>query len=156
MNDAPSNPTQLSPLASKANQHVDQSWTDQKDELASLTLESALADISLEELAGAQAIKTEDKLAFPLIFEYSTTTRRTSYRRGEAAVQLPSGRAPSNSSWLEIDPRMSLRRALDLYGVNLLAFERLVRHTSLEILVLPVRERHDQTLRVLVRRPATP
>lgn len=137
-------------------QPSDRSWTDQNNDLANMTLENALADIPLEDLAGARATKTEDKFAIPLFFEYSAITRLTSYRRGDAVVQLPSGRAPPNSSWLEIDPRMSLRRALDLYGENLLAFEKLVRHISLEVLILPVRERHDQSLRVLVRRPATP
>jgi len=148
--------TSRPPLLSKsASRHFDQSWTD-RQELSNLTLGSELADISLEELAGALATKTEDRLSFPLIFEYSATTRRTSYRRGEAMVELAGGRAPTDSSWVEIDPRMSLRRALDLYGQDLLAFEKVVRRISLEIVVLPVRQRHEQTLRVLIRRSAKP
>jgi len=132
----------------------EQSWTDRRDGLANLTIENELADIPLEDLAGALAIKTEDRLALPLIFDFSRTTRQTTYRRGEAIVELPSGRAPRDSCWVEIDPRMSLRRALDLYGEDLLAFEKVVRRITLEIIVLPIRQRQEQTLRVLIRRPA--
>jgi hypothetical protein len=133
--------------------NTDESWTDRRDELTSLALANDLVDLSLEELAGALATKTEDRLSLPLIFEYSASTRRTSYRRGEAVIDLSSGRAPADSAWLEIDPRMSLRRAIDLYGADLLAFEKVVQRISLEIIV-PVRQRHQQSLRVLVRRRA--
>ena len=141
-------------VVNNASRHLDESWIDPQDDLPSFTFENQLADIPLEDLAGALTIKKDDRLSFPLLFAYSASTRRTSYRRGDAIADLPSGRMPRGSAWLEIDPRMSVRRAIDLYGQDLLAFEKVVRHVSLEIVVLPVRERREQMLRVLIRRPA--
>jgi len=143
--------TQRGAVVSK---NPDQSWTDRHDELASLAFTDDLGEVSLEELAGAIATKTEDRLSLSLIFDWSKTTKRTSYRRGEAVGDIPNGRAPPDSSWVEINPRMSLRRAIDLYGRDLLAFEKVVEHTVLEIVVLPIRQRRQQMLRVLVRRSA--
>jgi hypothetical protein len=138
--------------ATNGRQNRDHSWTDQEDELGNFALGTQLADVSLQEVAGALAKKTEESASIPLVFQYSASTRQTSYRRGEAIVQLADGKAPPESCWVEIDPRMSLRKALDLYGEDLLAFEKVVRRITLEVLVLPVRQRHEQTLRVLIRR----
>jgi hypothetical protein len=127
-------------------------WTDSEDGLTSLTLESSVADIPFEELAGALTSQKENRLSIPLLFDYSDSSRRTSYRIGDAIGSLPNGRPPCGTSWIEIDPRMSLKRAFELYGEDLLAFEKIVRRISLEIVVL-VRQRREQILRVLVRRP---
>jgi hypothetical protein len=134
---------------------IERSWTDDEDGLARLALDNELIDIPLEDLRGAQARTKDDRFAIPFVLDYSASTRTTSYRRGEMLVALPSGTTPPDSSWVEIDPRMTLKRAFELYGEELLSFEKVVRRVSLEILLV-VRQRREQVLRVLIRRPPRP
>jgi hypothetical protein len=144
-----------SPLALKATKQIDRTWTDDEDGLANLALDNELFDIPLEDLRGAQARTKDDRFAIPFVLDYSASTRTTSYRRGEMLVALPAGTTPPDSSWIEIDPRMTLKRAFELYGEELLGFEKVVRRISLEILLV-ARQRREQVLRVLIRRPARP
>jgi hypothetical protein len=80
-------------------------------------------DTPLDELIGAQTVKSDDKIAVPLVFEYSSTTRRTTYRKG---TEIGHNTAPADTIWVDIDPRLSLRRALEIYGPqNLYAYDKL-------------------------------
>jgi hypothetical protein len=49
---------------------------------------------------------------------------------------------------------MSLKRAVELYGEDLLAFEKVVRRISIEMVVV-TRQQREQVLRILIRRPAS-
>ena len=130
---------------------VENGWTDRSNDLVELLDGVDTSDAAIEDLVGAQAIKEDDKIAMPAVFEYSHKTRRTSYRRGQMIVDdVP----VEDGAWIEVDPRMTLKRAFQLYGVdNVYAYEKIVVETKLEIVVMPVREKKKQSLRILVRRP---
>jgi hypothetical protein len=127
-----------------------QSWTDSIDPLLHFVHEADISDGPIEKMIGAQSIRSEDTVALPLIFQYSRSIRRTFYRRGMAIIEPVGG---AEGEWVEIDPHTSLRGAFDLYGWdNVLAYEKVVQHSTLEIMVMPFRTKHSQALRVLVRK----
>jgi len=109
-----------------------------------------IGETSINELLGAHSIRRNDTVALPMIFEYSHSQKRTRYQRaandGESTL--------AEGTWIEIDPRMTLKRALETYGeANLFAYDKVVEVSSLEIVVLPVRKRTIESLRILVRKP---
>ena len=79
----------------------------------------------IQGMVGALSEKSDDTLAFPLVFEYSCSKRRITYRKS-ADSERNGGSA--DGTWIDIDPRMSLKRAIELYGANnLYAYERIRR-----------------------------
>lgn len=86
-----------------------------------------------------------------MIASYVDKIRQTTYRKAEGMAIASAGQTPAGTMWTDVDPRISLRKALSLYGDRLLAFEKIQRETTLDILVLPFRKKSELTLRILVR-----
>ena len=127
------------------------SWTEAPtDTLADFVVAASSEDQSLETFVGAQTGRWNETISIPLIVQFCHVRKQTNYRRGAA---LTSDRA-DDAIWIEVDPRMTLKRALELFGTdNLVAYEKTVDTTTLEILVLPVVKRDTHRLRILVHKP---
>jgi hypothetical protein len=133
---------------------TDVGWCDQNDALAEFVDRLGPDTLSLADLIGAQTLKKIEKLSIPLIATFEEETRQTTYRRAEGMSDFVAHKIP-NAVWIEIDPRTSLKRALALYSDRLLAYEKMNRKRTLEVIILPVWERKEATLRLLVRRPSS-
>jgi hypothetical protein len=112
------------------------------------------AGISLDDLVGSQTQNTKENLTVPLLLTIEDEKKRLSYRCGDGMAQLFGGATPAGAAWVETDARMSLKKALRLYGPNLLAFEKFHRVTTLGVTGFTVRKRVEITIRVLVRKSA--
>ena len=126
-------------------------WPEKADSLTEFIDRLGPHDISLEEMIGGQVLKKTDSLQVPLIASYIDSVRQTTYRKAEGMTIASTRQAPTDTTWIDVDPRMSLRKALSLYGDRLLAFEKTHRESSLEILVLPFRKKSELSLRILVK-----
>lgn len=126
-------------------------WPQRTDSLTEFVDRLGPEDITLEEMIGGQVLKKTDSLQIPMIASYVDNVRQTTYRKAEGMAISSVNPLPPGSMWIDVDQRISLRKALSLYGDRLLAFEKTQRETTLDILVLPFRKKSELTLRILVR-----
>lgn len=126
-------------------------WPARTDSLTEFVDRLGPEDITLEEMIGAQVLKRTDSLQIPMIASYVDNIRQTTYRKAEGMALASAEQTPAGSMWIDVDPRISLRKAFSLYGDRLLAFEKTQRETTLDLLVLPFRKKSELKLRILVR-----
>lgn len=110
---------------------------------------------NLDEQAAAQMTKSTDVLSIPLIITLIQDERRTSYRRGDVACNIANGVLPKEGAWIEVDLRTGLKKALETYGNDLLAYEKVYIMTTLNLAGIEIRKKLMQAIRVLVRKPTT-
>ena len=67
--------------------------------------------------------------------------------------QFAKGVVPSDGMWIEIDLRTGLKKALEIYADDLLAYEKVYRVTTLNVTGMNIRKKVDLTIRILVRKP---
>jgi hypothetical protein len=110
-------------------------------------------DGEIDEQAAAQVTKSTEILSIPLVITLIQDERRTSYRRGDVACSIANGTRPKDGTWIEVDLRVGLDKALEKYGSDLLAYEKVYAVTTLNLAGIEVRKKQVQTIRVLVRKP---
>jgi hypothetical protein len=112
------------------------------------------AGISIDELMGWQTQNIKDSLTVALLVTVQNEEKRLTYRCGDGMVQLFGGASPPGAAWVETDARMTLKKAIRLYGSNLLAFERVHLVTTLGVTGVIERKRVEIIVRLLVRKTA--
>jgi hypothetical protein len=110
------------------------------------------ADTPIIDLVGADVSRKVNALSIPLLGLIETKTRTVRYRQAEG-LKAPGGQLPRGSRWMVADPRVTLRRAIELFRDDLLYFHSTDHSTRFEFLILPVRESRHQSVRLLVRKP---
>lgn len=118
------------------------------DGLPGFVAASPLEQHELERSAAGQLEHTADTTAVPFLGRARVVTKRKVMQRADLA--LAGAKNIGTAVWLDLDLKLTLPKAQELFGRRLLAYEYREETMSLEVVGMEVRNRIVRVYRILV------